>query len=253
MATARPRGQRPGPDVAAQAGGAVPSAARKTRIQAHNERKILDAADIVFAKYGFDGATIDAIADRARISKPNLHYYFRTKRLLYLAVLGRVLSRWLAPLATLDPRGDPASELARYIGAKLELTRRYPNASRVFANEILHGAPELGQYLRTDLKRTVDLKTAVIAHWTRTGQLADIEPLHLLFLIWAATQHYADFAPQVKALMNVKRLGAPEFDAVQRSLVAIVLNGMLPRGSGADRVGSVSPTGELQPDLPADG
>ena len=207
------------------------STAAKTRIQQHNERKILDAADVVFAKFGYSGATIDTIADRARISKPNLHYYFKTKRILYLAVLGRVLARWLAPLTTLDPEGDPTTELARYIEAKLELTRRYPSASRVFANEILHGAPELGGYLRTDLKRTVELKTGVIAHWIETGQLVEVEPLHLLFLIWAATQHYADFAPQVKALMNVKRLGEPEFRSVQRSLVSIVLHGVLPRAT----------------------
>jgi len=202
---------------------------KKTRIQQHNERKILNAADIVFAKFGFDGATIDAISNRARISKPNLHYYFRTKRLLYIAVLNRVLGRWLAPLATLDPEGDPATELARYIADKLELTRRYPTSSRVFANEILHGAPELAAYLRTDLRRVVELKTRVIAEWIRTGRLVDVDPLHLLFLIWAATQHYADFAPQVKALMNVKRLGDAEFRSVQHSLAAIILNGVLPR------------------------
>ena len=227
---ARSTRSRAGPRAPQSAGAAaVPGAAGKTRIQQHNERKILDAADIVFAKSGFAGATIDAIADRARISKPNLHYYFKTKRLLYLAVLGRVLARWLAPLATLDPKGDPANELARYIAAKLELTRRYPTASRVFANEILHGAPELGVYLRTDLKRTVELKTGVIAHWIATGQLVDVDPLHLLFLIWAATQHYADFAPQVKALTDWKRFGEPEFASVRRSLVAIILNGVLPR------------------------
>ncbi len=206
---------------------------KKTRIQQHNERKILNAAEVVFAKSGFDGATIDAISDRARISKPNLHYYFRTKRILYLAVLGRVLGRWLAPLATLDPGGDPATELARYIAAKLELTRRYPTSSRVFANEILHGAPELAAYLRTDLRHVVETKTRVIAEWIKAGRLVEVDPLHLLFLIWAATQHYADFAPQVKALMDVKRLGEAEFRSVQHSLAAIILNGVLPRAEDA--------------------
>ena len=231
-----PRSRRAGPpsptDTATAGKAQASGPARKTRIQQHNERKILNAADHVFAKFGFDGATVDAIADRARLSKPNLHYYFRTKRLLYSAVLGRVLDRWLAPLATLDPNGEPTTELARYIAAKLELTRRYPMSSRVFANEILHGAPELSNYLRTDLKRTVDLKTAVIAHWIRTEQIVNVDPLHLLFVIWAATQHYADFAPQVKALMDVKQLGEQDFQSIERSLVTIVLNGVLPRTAG---------------------
>jgi TetR/AcrR family transcriptional regulator len=63
----------------------------KTRIQLKNEGRILDAAQEVFATYGYHGATIDEVANRAGISKPNLHYYFKRKRELYLAVLRRTL------------------------------------------------------------------------------------------------------------------------------------------------------------------
>ena len=199
----------------------------KTRIQLRNEARILDAAQEVFATYGYHGATIDEVADRAGISKPNLHYYFKRKRDLYLAVLRRTLEIWLVPLRELDPAGDPAVEIGNYISQKVELSRRFPAASRVFANEIVQGAPFLKRYLQTHLRQVVRRKAAVIQHWIDDGKLAPIDPYHLIFLIWAATQHYADFTPQIKAVMNVPRMNQGHFRKVEQSLSRIILHGVL--------------------------
>jgi TetR/AcrR family transcriptional regulator len=199
----------------------------KTRIQLRNEERILDAAQEVFATYGYHGATIDEVADRAGISKPNLHYYFKRKRDLYLAVLRRTLEIWLVPLRELDPTGDPAVEIGNYIAQKVQLSRRFPAASRVFANEIVQGAPFLKGYLQTNLREVVERKAAVIQHWIDQGTLAPIDPYHLIFLIWAATQHYADFVPQIKAVMNVPRLNQGHFRKVEQSLSRIILHGVL--------------------------
>jgi TetR/AcrR family transcriptional regulator len=199
----------------------------KTRIQMRNEARILDAAQEVFATYGYHGATIDEVAERAGISKPNLHYYFKRKRDLYLAVLRRTLEIWLVPLRELDPAGDPAVEIGNYIAQKVQLSRRFPAASRVFANEIVQGAPFLKRYLQTNLRQVVERKAAVIQHWIDQGKLAPIDPYHLIFLIWAATQHYADFVPQIKAVMNVPRLNQGHFRKVEQSLSRIILHGVL--------------------------
>ena len=199
----------------------------KTRIQLRNEERILDAAQEVFATYGYQGATIDEVAHRAGISKPNLHYYFKRKRDLYLAVLRRTLEIWLVPLRELDRTGDPAEEIGNYIAHKVQLSRRFPAASRVFANEIVQGAPFLKGYLQTDLRKVVERKAAVIQHWIDEGKLAPIDPYHLIFLIWAATQHYADFLPQIKAVMNVSRLNQGHFRKVEQSLARIILHGVL--------------------------
>ena len=199
----------------------------KTRIQLRNEARILDAAQEVFATYGYQGATIDEVADRAGISKPNLHYYFKRKRDLYLAVLRRTLEIWLVPLRELDRTGDPAEEIGNYIAQKVQLSRRFPAASRVFANEIVQGAPFLKGYLQTNLREVVERKAAVIQHWIDEGKLAPIDPYHLIFLIWAATQHYADFIPQIKAVMNVSRLNQNHFRKVEQSLSRIILHGVL--------------------------
>jgi TetR/AcrR family transcriptional regulator len=199
----------------------------KTRIQLRNEERILDAAQEVFATYGYQGATIDEVADRAGISKPNLHYYFKRKRDLYLAVLRRTLEIWLVPLRELDRNGDPAVEIGNYIAQKVQLSRRFPAASRVFANEIVQGAPFLKGYLQTNLREVVERKAAVIQHWIDQGTLAPIDPYHLIFLIWAATQHYADFIPQIKAVMNVPRLNQGHFRKIEQSLSRIILHGVL--------------------------
>jgi len=206
----------------------IPDDEKKTRIALKNEKKILDAAEEVIAEYGFHGATIDRVAQLAGISKPNLHYYFPAKTDLYAAVLKRTLDVWTASLSRLDPNGDPETELTRYISEKVEMSRANPLASRVFANEILRGAPVLENYLRKDLKALVKQKAGVIQSWIDAGKLAPVDPAHLLFLIWAATQHYADFAPQVRAVLGIKTISPKRFQEIEASLCRIILRGVLP-------------------------
>jgi TetR/AcrR family transcriptional regulator len=157
---------------------------KRTRIQEANEERILDAALEVFSTYGFRGATIDQVATIAGMTKPNLLYYFRRKEDLYLAVLQRTLEMWLQPLEHLDPSGDPASEITAYIERKLEMTRDNPKASRLFAIEIIQGAPALGDVLSGRLRTLVDEKTAVLKRWIAEGRLAPIDPYHFIFMIW---------------------------------------------------------------------
>lgn len=201
----------------------------KSRIAQENELKILDAAQEVFAEYGLHGATIDRIAAGCGMSKPNLHYYFASKMDLYVAVLHRTLSIWESTLTKLDPAGDPAEELGRYIIEKVEMSRLHPMASRVFASEILRGAPALQHYLSSDLRALVDTKAGVIRGWIAQGKLAPIDPHHLIFLIWSATQHYADFLPQVLAVTGKPQFDAADFQAIAQSLTQILLRGLLIR------------------------
>jgi len=178
------------------------TASRKTRIQTQNEGLILDAALEVFSAYGFRGATVDQIAAGCGLSKPNLLYYFRRKEDIYRAVLERTLTDWLVPLRALDPEGEPVAELSRYISEKLRLSRENPKASRLFANEILHGAPVIGKFLKGPLRELVDKEAAIIRGWMAAGRIATVDPYHLIFAIWATTQHYADFDVQVRAVLG---------------------------------------------------
>jgi len=200
-----------------------------TRIQRKNRKAILDAALQVFSAFGFRGSTVDRIAERAGLSKPNLLYYFPSKEAIYLAVLENTLEEWLQPLRELDPAGDPMDEIGRYIAAKLEMSRSHPEASRLFANEILHGAPVIGGFLAGPLKELVDEKTRVIRNWIAAGRIAEIDPRHLVMMIWAVTQHYADFEVQVEAVLGRDAAPAQRYRAAEDTLVRVVLNGLAPR------------------------
>lgn len=174
-----------------------PRKAPRSRIQARNRQAILDAALQVFSDHGFRGATLDQIALAAGLSKPNLLYYFDSKEAIHQDLLAGLLETWLDPLHALNPDGDPKSEILAYMRRKLELARDYPRESRLFANEILQGAPRIAPFIRTDLRALVDDKARVIAGWAGSGQIAQVDPYHLIFSIWALTQHYADFAAQI--------------------------------------------------------
>ncbi len=204
------------------------SQTRRTRIQIRNEAKILKAAQEVFAAYGFHGATVERVAAKADMSQPNVHHYFKTKADLYIAVLDQTLDIWMEPLSGLDPDGEPQAELRSYIARKMELARQLPNASRIFANEILQGAPVLEPHLKNRVKSDVDQWATVIRHWISLGKLRDVDPYHLIFLIWAATQHYSDFMPQIKAVMGVRTFTKAHFAAAETSIVTIILRGLIP-------------------------
>ena len=202
---------------------------KTTRIQEANRRILLEAALDVFSAYGFRGTTIDQIAEKAGMSKPNLLYYFKRKQDIYVSVLEETLEEWLKPLHELDPQGDPVEELRRYITRKIDMSSKKPEASRLFANEILHGAPAIKAFLTTSLKVLVDDKASVIRQWVSEGRLAAIDPYHLIFMIWATTQHYADFDVQVRAILGSQVDKRGFADQVAQAVLTLILNGVRPR------------------------
>lgn len=173
-----------------------------TRIQRKNTAAILDAALEVFSAHGFRGATVDQIASAAGLSKPNLLYYFPSKEAIHAALLDGLLETWLDPLHNLREDGDPLAEILGYVRRKLEMSRDFPRESRLFANEIVQGAPRIGPVLSGELKALVERKAEVIRHWIADGKIAPVAPHHLIFSIWALTQHYADFDAQIHAVMG---------------------------------------------------
>ncbi len=174
----------------------------RTRIQKKNRIAILDAALDVFSQFGFRGSTLDQIAKAAGLSKPNLLYYFPSKEAIHVELLSCLMDTWLDPLRDLDPTGDPRSEILAYVRRKLEMSRNMPRESRLFANEILQGAPRMMDAIKGELKQLTDEKAAVIAGWMDAGEIAHSHPYHLLFSIWSLTQHYADFDVQVRAVLG---------------------------------------------------
>jgi TetR/AcrR family transcriptional regulator len=176
----------------------------RTRIQKKNHEAILEAALNVFSRHGFRGSTLDQIAQEASLSKPNLLYYFPSKVAIHRALIDRLMITWLDPLHEMDSQGDPIEEIMAYVLRKLSMAREFPRESRLFANEIVQGAPNVADKISGDLKSLVDEKAAVIAGWSSDGKIAAIDPHHLIFSIWATTQHYADFDAQIRGILAVE-------------------------------------------------
>lgn len=200
--------------------------APRTRIQRKNTAAILEAALEVFSTHGFRGATLDQIAEVAGLSKPNLLYYFPSKEAIHAELLAGLLETWLDPLHAIDPEGDPLHELIGYARRKLQISRERPRESRLFANEILQGAPRILPSLKGELKQLVDEKAEVIQAWADQGRIASVSPHHLIFSIWALTQHYADFDVQVQAVLGE---GHDPFAEAETFLTHLLTRLLLPK------------------------
>ncbi len=210
-------------DRAGSSTGAPDRAIGRRKVGRENLTRILKAAEHVFAETGFGGATMAEIADQAGLPKANLHYYFGTKEELYRAVLDDILTAWLSPISSVQPDADPAEAFTAYIQAKMEATRSRPQASRVYANEMLHGAPQLQNYLSEDLRRIVAEKALVLDGWIAAGRMAPVDTRHFFFMIWALTQHYADFAVQVRLVLDKTRLDRKDWDHITAEVTRHVL------------------------------
>ncbi|APW41161.1 TetR/AcrR family transcriptional regulator [Rhodoferax saidenbachensis] len=199
--------------------------ASKGLIRQTNEALILSAAEKVFARAGFAGATMAAIAEGSGLPKANLHYYFGSKDVLYREVLARILNDWLVPTHGITQDADPRAALEQYIRAKMALSAQRPDGSKVFANELLHGAPVVKALLATELRRLIREKAAVVQAWVEAGRMAPVDGIHLFFTIWAATQTYADFDVQVGAVLGRETLTAKDHARATEHVVSLILRG----------------------------
>ena len=191
-----------------------------------SERMIMVAAEKVFAEAGFGGATMQLIADVAGLPKANLHYYFPTKEALYRRVVQDIFQVWLKAADIFDQASGPVEGIGAYIDAKMEISRRHPAGSKVWASEVMHGAPVIQDYLETTLEQWTNGRITVIQSWIDRGLMAPIDPRHLLYMVWATTQHYADFGHQIETLNNSVPLTDAQWQAATDSVKTIILKGI---------------------------
>jgi len=193
------------------------------------EADIAAEAVRVFAESGYEGASVATIAENVGLSKQNLMYYFPTKQALYQRVLDDVLDEWLARMANLAaPEGEPAEVLRAYIRAKLAFSREHPWGSRVYAMEVISGAPMYGEQIRERVVPLVRKDIEVFERWIAEGRIAPVNATHLLFAIWAMTQSYADFAAQMKLVMGRQDLQEADYIDAEETIVKLVVTSLAP-------------------------
>jgi TetR/AcrR family transcriptional regulator len=198
---------------------------KEGNIRQKNKSLILASAKLEFVTYGYNGASMKRIAERAELPRANIHYYFKNKEDLYKQLLREILSVWNSRFDSLDKQVSAREALTVYIRDKVLYSKSDPMASRIFASEIIHGAPHMKEFLSTELKEWIDNKAKVIQFWVDNKQMNPINPYHLLFLIWGSTQHYADFGTQVEFAMGKDKLTDDDFEDVVTSLTEIILTG----------------------------
>jgi TetR/AcrR family transcriptional regulator len=197
-------------------------------IRQRNVAKILKAAEAVFSKDGFAGASTAEIARKAGVPKANLHYYFRTKQDLYSAVLVEIVESWLDALEEIEDDSDPATALAQYIARKMEAARSAAQPSRLWAIEIIGGGRHVQQFLKGRQRKLVEEKGAIVQRWIDQGKIEAIDPTHLFFMIWAMTQTYADFDWQISMVTGKGSLSDADFNDAAETIIRLVLRGTAP-------------------------
>ncbi len=199
---------------------------RKKSKRSENEKAILCAAEKVFAEAGYAGATTQLIADVASLPKANVHYYFKTKEEIYRRVVYNIFDIWMEAASAFDTELGPQKALSRYIDKKMDLSRSHPNGSKVWAAEIMHGAPIIQDYLEGQLAQWSQDRATHIQRWIENGEIEPIDPAHLLYMIWSTTQHYADFGHQIETLNGGTAYTDEQWQAAKLSVKTIILKGV---------------------------
>ncbi len=205
--------------------------AAKAHIRAENERLILEAGERIFAQHGFRGATMQMIADQAGLPKANLHYYFDSKEKLYRCVVEKIFEIWLQAASSFENSDEPKEALKLYIYEKMQISRRHPYGSKVWANEVMQGAPIIQDFLETQLRSWTDGRIESIQAWIAAGKIRPVEPRWVMYMIWATTQHYADFGHQIETLNADAPLSEAQWQAASETVFEVIWNGLAPKQS----------------------
>lgn len=216
------------------------------------EGKILDAAEFVFGHFGFRGATTALIAKKASIAKPHIYYYFEDKEDLYRAILERAMNMWARDIDDLDTAADIETILTQYIHKKVDFSRDHPHLSRIYANEVISGAPYIGSFIEKISTPLLLDKVRIVEQWAASRAIRPVSAVDLFFCIWAMTQAYADFSSQMTIMKQKRQLEQADYDAAKATIVQIVLGGLgledhgRPGGSGGARR-TAKPSGKRSP------
>ena len=206
----------------------VPAKERRSDVRERLENDILEAAKRLFAVRGYGGVSLDHIAREVGTAKQNLLYYFGSKEGLYRRVLHGVLDVWLSYMEAITHHADdPEMALRRYIAGKLRFSRERPFDSRVYANEVISGAPLFAQEIRDRVVPALQADIAVFNSWAERGLCRPVDATHLMVVLWASTQAYADFASQICLVLGKDTLAPADYAAAEELLVDMVLRAVL--------------------------
>ncbi len=188
--------------------------------------RIREAATAEFAEHGLRGTTTQSIADRAELTKTKLHYYIAGKEELYEEVIDEIIGIWAEIFDESAINREPEAVLRDYIDRKVKFSLEHPDKVKLFANEVMRDAGMLQDHWvrsREDVRRAVSL----VEGWIADGRIRRIDPVLLLFHIWAMTEYYAVMAKQVRFFLELEDEKPVDAEHVSSEIANVVLNGVL--------------------------
>jgi len=200
----------------------APRAARVAK-----EAAICAEAEKQFAQFGFEGTSLEQIAQALSLSRHNLLYYYPNKDALYRTVLDAVLDEWLTRMEGIVAGADPEAALREYIAAKLRYSFERPAGSQVFTREVMAGAPRFRDAIEARVLPALNADVKTFERWARAGLVRKMDFRHLMFTIWASTQAYADQSAQYAILLGKSALQAKAFKAAEGVIAGMVLGSLL--------------------------
>ena len=192
------------------------------------QETILAEAERQFARFGFEGVSLDSIAAALDLSRQNLLYHWPSKEDLYRAVLDSVMGEWMANMTAVAEADEPEAAIQTYVAVKLRFSRERPSGNAVFTREIMAGAPRYHDVLKAQVMPLLHDDLARFERWANEGRIRRLDFTHLMFLIWSSTQAYADLGAQFSLYMGKPALDDEDFDRARELITGLIWRSLKP-------------------------
>lgn len=188
--------------------------------------RILDAALDAFSQHGFDGATTRAIASAAGVNLGLLSYHFQGKEDLWRAAVNQAFDALRAALGDdlrsaqdLDDRARTALLIRRYV----RFVARHPEFVRLMHEEGKRDSERMHWLVDNHVKPLYQALSQLIARAQGTGRLADVDPLHLHYILVGAVALIFHQAPECRRMTGRDPMDDAVVEAHAEALVRLFL------------------------------
>ncbi len=183
----------------------------------------------MFARRGFDGATLNMLAAAAGANKALVSYYFGSKEGLYDVVIATLVGETVAAVTRgFEPKGDPAADFQRYVAALAAAVAARPTFTSILMREYIAGSMQSRRRPAQEILKFYQMTAARYDSGRRARIFRKIDP-HLLHLsIIGPIIHFtltARFREETFG-RTIDGLSSPDAESFARHLAALTLDGL---------------------------
>jgi AcrR family transcriptional regulator len=168
--------------------------------------RIVGAAIELFSEVSFDGATTRSIAARAGVTQPLLNYHFRSKEELWHAAVDSVFALLNETLRDrlFGLRGvDELTQAKLLVREFVTFSARHPELHRIMIQETKADGPRAEYIVERHVRPMFERTTQLFASLARRGEMPDIAPVHLYYLLTGAGPTMFVLAPECRRLTGI--------------------------------------------------